>query len=105
VTQRVVVVEVLAAQAQTVHALPGQSLNAVLDAFRIAVIGETSGQLAEDPRRFLHRAQPQPTRLRGDRPTVKSRHDFSAAEGVKFQRLCAALCSHRPSASCGCMFF
>jgi hypothetical protein len=59
VTQGVMIVEVFVTQAQSVHPLGNQIRNAVLDEIRIAMVGETAGELPQNARDPLGLTQKQ----------------------------------------------
>jgi hypothetical protein len=50
---RIVIVQILVTECQTVHALRNQPLHTVLDAVRVAVIDKTPGEPREHPQSMV----------------------------------------------------
>jgi len=82
-TELVVIVEVFVAQAQSIHPLGDQFLDGMLDPLRIAVIGETRRELADDAADPLRLPEQQGPGVGGDRPAVKAGHDFPPTEPLE----------------------
>jgi hypothetical protein len=67
----------------------------VLDAPRIAVIAEASGEPGKDPRALLNLRQEQRATIRADRPTIESGHDLASTRPFEPEFLLATLCLHQ----------
>ena len=95
VAQMVVVVQILVAQREGVHALPDQSRHRMLDQIGPARVGKAGGEAADQPQGAVRLPQQQGARVRGDRAAIETGHNFVALDGCEIEKVRATLCSHR----------
>ena len=84
--QLIVVVEILVAQGDAVHALPHQLADAVFHQVRSPVIAKTGGELAQDAGALFHRAQQQRPGFRGDLSAIEPGHHVTRKMRCKRER-------------------
>ena len=70
-------------------------LHRMLYRFRFSIIGETLRELPQDTGPLFHFPQQHPAGVRRDISAIKLRHDFSASQGMKFNRFRFTLCHQK----------
>ena len=90
--QLIVVVQILVAQSDTVHALPHQLADAVFHQVRSPVIAKTGGELAQDSGALFHRAQQQRSGFRGDLSAIEPGHHVTRKMRCKRKPRLGTLC-------------
>src|SRR5215510_4907746 len=95
--QLVVIVEVLIAERNPNHPLADQCGGRVLNALRLAPVGEAGGKALNQADRFVGRTQEKGTGVRADNPTVECAHNGAAFNGSEIERILTTLCRHRGS--------
>ena len=95
VAQLVVVDEVLVAQREAADALHQHGLDAVLDEFRPASVGETAGQPLHQADRPVRGPEQQRPGVRGHLATVERGHHLAPFDGFISEQIAATLCRHR----------
>ena len=95
VSQLVMVIEVFIAQRQPKDPLTHQRGHQMLNQFRPATVHKAIRQPVHQPQRPVRVSQKQSTRIGGDRPTVKTGHNFMPSDASKLETLCAIIGKHR----------
>ena len=98
--QRRVVVEILVAQGDGLHALRQKFGQRVLDVARVALVAETRRQSRGQPQPLIERAQEKRAAVAAERAAGEIGHDGAATEGLKLDRCLLTVC-RRPGAG-GC---
>ena len=93
--QRVVVVEILIAQRQRVHALRDQRAHIVFHARRVAVVLEAARQAPRQIDTPVHLAQQQATAVRTQVAAVVAARHQTPSEGLEIELCAATLCVQR----------
>jgi len=93
--QRVVVVEVLVAQRQTVDPLTQQIHHGVLYLIRLSTVLETGREALHDPTAPIHLTQQRKTTIRADPTAVERSHHLPPTWTLKQVLLSATVCSQR----------
>ena len=84
----IVVVEILVAQRQPEHALRDQIQQRVLDLVCLTVVGEASGEAADDSGSLLQFLQEQRSSIGGDIAPIETPHQLSSSQVLRgFERL------------------
>ena len=100
VPERVVIVEVVGAQRQTVEPLGEQVFERVIAIARVAPVGERLGQRAGQSPAAIQLAQEQRAAVAGEVAAGKIGDDLAGAEVLKKQRLVVTVCSRNGGAGC-----
>ena len=95
VAQLVVVVEVLVAERNGVHALRDQRLQLVHDAVLVAAVAKTASDFGGQPDGAVGFARQHRAAVRGHRSAIETTHNLTALEGFKCELGRATLCRHR----------
>jgi hypothetical protein len=85
VAEIVVIVEIFVSQGQAIDALSDELLKGVFDELGIAMVGETTGKLADDAGEFFDLPQQQGAAVGGDAATVKVGAHLTRAEAGKVE--------------------
>jgi hypothetical protein len=93
-TQRVVIVQILVPQRESVHALPHERLDRMRDARRIAMVREAGGKPCQEAGRAVGLPEQQRAAVRGQRAAIKPGHHRATRHGLKCQRFRRTLCGH-----------
>ena len=94
--QHIVIVEILVAERKAIHPLRHQRLNAVLNALRIPVVGETGREAPQHAEPMVYLPQQEPAAIRGDPTAIEPTHNIAPAQCLKFKLSRYTLCLHRP---------
>jgi hypothetical protein len=91
-----VVVEVLVAERDGVHALRQHRVETMHDEVRVALVAKAARHLGRQADGAVCLAQQRCTTIRGNGAAVERTHNLASLEAFKDQLLRATLCSHRP---------
>jgi hypothetical protein len=93
--QLLVVVEILVSQSQGEHPLAEKLFQTVLHISRIAVVGETSGELLQNGPPAIDLTQQEDASIRRQSPPIKRGHQCPAPDPLKLKLPRITVCRHR----------
>src|SRR5947209_20197603 len=99
------IIKVLITECEPVDALLDQLLHRIVDAQRVALVGEAGSEATQNVGPALDLAQQQSATVTDHVTAIKAAHDFALAKGLKGEQFLITLCHSESVSSTGLNWF